>query len=109
MKLTVSKSYVDKEGRVMAVTMPMPKVPTRIYPRSQYMKAGREYDKAVARILQMVEHYIVEPDTMVVESPEQSDWDTVLTDAIVETQGSIKPYSRMLKYLNDNYTITKKP
>jgi hypothetical protein len=44
-----------------------------------------------------------------IEKPDESDWDTVLTDAIVETQGSIKPYSRMLKYLNDNYTITKKP
>jgi hypothetical protein len=40
---------------------------------------------------------------------EQSDWDTVLTDAIEETQGSIKPYSRILKYLSDKYTITRKP
>jgi hypothetical protein len=188
MKLTVSKSYVDKEGRVMAVTMPVPVEPdpedyvdmfydakgyqaaydsylsaiqqvkdtsvvyedqksaskqiyrlhrkidiyekehfdiqpdtfydhdtveVEIGPKCRYRHGSHScpHDclcESVARILPIVEHYIVEPDTMVVEKPEQSDWDTVLTDAIVATDGCIKSYSKILKYLSDNYTITRK-
>lgn len=41
------------------------------------------------------------------EQESQEDWDTALTDAIVETEGRIQPYGKVLKYLKDRYTITK--
>jgi len=34
-------------------------------------------------------------------------WDTTLTDAIELTEGSIKPYDRILKYLSTHYKIEK--
>jgi hypothetical protein len=44
------------------------------------------------------------------QSPQQSNrakWDTILSDAIVLTEGSIVPYDRILKYLSDHYKIDK--
>lgn len=39
---------------------------------------------------------------------DKSKWDTILTDAIVLTDGSIQPYDRILKYLSDHYEIKRK-
>jgi hypothetical protein len=57
MKLTVSKSYVDAEGRVMAVTMPMPERPIHNLPAfpdsSDYDIADEKediYDKALKQV-----------------------------------------------------------
>jgi hypothetical protein len=52
MKLTVSKSHVDKEGRVMAVTMPMPEIPTPHHweTESQFSKRMIAYDKTIQQV-----------------------------------------------------------
>jgi hypothetical protein len=50
MTTTVNRAYVDHEGRVMAVTMPMPEMPKDIHPRDQYLKAMEEYDKALQQV-----------------------------------------------------------
>jgi hypothetical protein len=36
-------------------------------------------------------------------------WDSILTDAIELTEGSIQPYDRILKYLSTHYKIEKQP
>jgi hypothetical protein len=52
--------------------------------------------------------YIKEPPKQEESQEDHREWDTALTDAIVETDGKIQPYFKILSFLSEKYRLIRR-
>jgi hypothetical protein len=57
---------------------------------------------------QLREAGVIPPKQEEESQEDHREWDTALTDAIVETDGKIQPYFKILSFLSEKYRLTRK-